>query len=124
MTPPTDSREKWERRLAPVMVFLSFVFLFLLGALVHRIEYLFSIEQSDLTELHTGLMVAGLLVLWPLFFVEFIVYTRRRNQGESFWRANRSGIFVCLLPPLRVGSASASAAGVIWVPMLGWRQRD
>jgi len=64
-----------------------------------------------------------LLLLWPLFWIDYF-FSMRRGEGSFFKRAtSRGGIlrsFACVIPPLRIAAPTHAKAGQIWLPGIHW----
>ena len=61
--------------------------------------------------------VSVALVLWPIFFIELLIYLFAPG-GER--RVTRSRAMGCLCPPLRLAAANPEMDGRIWLPGAGW----
>jgi voltage-gated potassium channel len=68
--------------------------------------------------LQLGLISLGIAgVLWPVFLIEHFLY---RFCGGASPRHDRSGLWSCLFPPLRLAAPNHALAHQIWLPWLGW----
>src|SRR5262245_34318061 len=111
------------------MVVLSFLFLLVLGTLIHRLEHLIpQLERLEgatgAAEWELGLLAGTLAILWPLFYLEFTLYFWSRERGKHFWSENGYALAACFVPPLRIGARVNATDGQIWIPYLGWRSKD
>ena len=82
------------------------------------------IQQRSLVKLTDpfGKMIQlALFVLWPLFWLEFLV---------SHWHSDRSRVttsggflrlLACAVPPVRLAAPSAAHLGRVWLPLIGWQ---
>lgn len=112
----SEFRKKLDERLAMPMVVLSFIFLLLVGVLVH------GFEAPDLKRTAAWFaLLAAFLALWPVFLVEFLVHLLLRERKKGFGRREWYGLLTCLIPPLRIGARVQAMGGTIWIPFLGFR---
>ena len=130
-------------KLAAPMFLLTLVFLAILAGLIvclvdiPRVAELAAVEttesidavKSSATPIQTDEMSAlqagaqkfsrwlfiALLLIWPLYWIEYI-WSRRTEQ-----QLGRLRPFVCLIPPLRLGSVIHSKGDRLWLPLLGWQ---
>lgn len=58
----------------------------------------------------------GLLLLYPLFFLEFLVH---RLVGSPFWKRD---LLSCLLPPFRLVAHDHESGNNIYLPSYGWQE--
>ena len=108
---PTIS--SWERRLAPVMFGLSFIYLLTIAGLIHRAT------ATTVTDLELFLMNTALALLWPIFAAEAIVAVLRKSPDISWKLGLARVMLVVLIPPMRMAWIHP-ATNRIWLPRLGW----
>jgi len=79
------------------------------------------VERTD--NFGKGLQLA-LFVIWPLFWLEYLVSRWRgnsRDQPKALSRGGAIRLLACLLPPLRLAAPVTAMNGKVWLPKLGWR---
>lgn len=103
-----------ERRLAPVMFALAFLYLLVIAGLIHRAS------QVEVTEWELEVMYAGLAVLWPIFAGEAVIAFLRRSPAVSTRTAGARALMVIFAPPTRLAWIHP-ATNQIWLPRLGWQ---
>ncbi len=64
--------------------------------------------------------VLALLLLFPLFWLEYAYSFRFRGQRSPIKLGGFFRLFACVVPPLRLAAPSAAHAGKIWLPVWGW----
>lgn len=125
MTPHgSTARKPLEKLLAPVMFFLSIVFLILLAGLLHRHR---QFAESDVAVEHNVellIQLAGLTLLWPVFILEALWRFFQRDRRESVWKHLGLLALICLIPPLRIGVRSQAPDRALWLPYIGWHEVD
>lgn len=62
-----------------------------------------------------------LLVIWPLFWLEYLSAFWHSDQRQPFSGGGVSRLLVCLIPPLRLATPSSAWGGRIWLPVLYWQ---
>lgn len=66
-------------------------------------------------------LLAALLIMWPLFWLEFAfnrsTYRNKEGARQTQWQP----LLACLIPPLRIGTVSPSWDGRMWLPSLTWQ---
>ncbi len=129
--------------LASPMFLLSLVFLALLAGLVitwvdiPRVAELAQIDSSEnpgnTSNISTSIEIANhantigkglfvaLLLLWPIFWIEYIAMARHARNEEGVRIIQLQRLFACLIPPLRLGAASFHWGNRIWLPSLSWQ---
>ena len=65
--------------------------------------------------------VAALLLMWPLFWVEFFLTLYYRDRSRPL-KSYLSGFVAALFPPLRLGVSSRAMDRQLWLPVMGWQQ--
>jgi hypothetical protein len=103
------------------MFVLAFLFLMFLAGLIHRSR---DFEAADWDGLEARLIVGGLLVLWPIFLIEAAVRLALHRRGWRSPGALAACLAAGLLPPLRLGTRSATQPEQMWLPGLSWQQAD
>lgn len=143
MSPARFNQQDIRNWLAPTMFSLSLVFLVLIAALIvvwvdiprvellaaeaaandEAAEVLLSASSTEQNAVSIGNYLAfGLLLLWPLFWVELGYHVGVHGSMKSFWQKRKLEILPCLCPPLRLAAPSYAENGKIWLPKLGWQQ--
>jgi len=71
---------------------------------------------------HIGKLIQlSLLVIWPLFWLEFLSTLRRSKGASPVAHGGVIRILACLIPPLRLTAPCAARDGQIWLPALNWQ---
>jgi hypothetical protein len=141
-------RQRVAERTAPIMFGLSLLFLAIVAAMVvlwvdvPRVsELAFTGEHdsgaaeassrsvspwlSSRDALRAGSHCLTLLLLmWPVFLMEFAYQYFTRDRGEPFWRNRYHALIGSLCPPLRLCARNQDMGGRIWLPRLGWQVVD
>ncbi|NND71029.1 MAG: ion transporter [Rhodothermales bacterium] len=68
------------------------------------------------------MMQMVLLVLWPLFWLEYLASLLQLPREQQRVGGGYIRLLACAIPPLRIAAPSASHDGKIWLPKLGWRE--
>lgn len=82
------------------------------------------VQQRSLVKLTDpfGKMVQlALFVLWPLFWLEFIVSLWHSDRSRMFTGGGFLRLFACVVPPVRLAAPSAAYDGQVWLPWIGWQ---
>lgn len=138
------SRREQADRLAFPMFVLSVIFLLLLAGIIvtwvdiPRVAELAQLdtetpadETEQLTEAldlvesasHIGrLFFIALLVLWPLFWIEFAYSHMVARNEEGARKIRLQPLLACIVPPLRMGKVSDAWDERIWLPSLTWQR--
>lgn len=74
-----------------------------------------------LTDPFGKMVQLALFVLWPLFWLEFLVGRLRRVSTSAFTKGEFIRLLACAVPPLRLAAPSAEYSGQIWLPRLQWQ---
>jgi hypothetical protein len=116
-----DRRRALEDWLARPMFALAALFLVLVAAAIYLAR---SSREAIWNQPAAQIVVAGLLLLWPLFMVEGLLrfYLTPRNHRNR--KALALSLVVALLPPARMAAHSPTRPDHIWLPWLGWQQVD
>jgi len=64
--------------------------------------------------------VLALLLLFPLFWLEYAYSFRLRGRRSPIKLGGFFRLFACAVPPLRLAAPSAAHGGKIWLPFWGW----
>jgi len=64
--------------------------------------------------------VMALLLLLPLFWLEYAYSYRFRGERSPIKLGGFFRLFACVVPPLRLAAPSAAHGGKIWLPVWGW----
>ncbi|MFT4728067.1 MAG: hypothetical protein ACI9UN_002573 [Granulosicoccus sp.] len=137
-------------RVAPLMFGLSVLFVVLLASLIvlwvdiPRVAELSAVggiesanddglDADQITALVEGnelvkqveplarLVQCALIILWPLFWVEFVYSRRLKGPPSSIIHGGVFRILACVVPPLRISAPSAAHGGKIWLPKRRWQ---
>jgi voltage-gated potassium channel len=106
--------------LARPMFFLTLGFLVIVSGVIHRVGWGPG-EPSDLEE---QIILLGLLIFWPIFFVEGMLRFFVRAGQESFWQRLFAFLLQCLVPFARLAARSYEDPKKVWFPLLGWHTVD
>lgn len=129
-----------EERMEPMMFGLSIAFLLILAALIVARVDIPRVVELGIAESSTGAareeaielaeqarrvaayLWFSLLMLWVIFIAEagyHLMHARAilASRTNTLWR-----VAAALIPPLRLGTPSASHDGCTWLPVLGWVQ--
>jgi voltage-gated potassium channel len=81
--------------------------------------------QAD-EALETGRLacVRAVVLIWPIFWIEFLLQYVWRDREVPFWRTRYFGLIICLCPPLRISARNDDMDGKIWFPVIGWVEVD
>ena len=63
----------------------------------------------------------ALLVIWPLFWLEFFYNYKATRNSLGARRTQVQPLLACLIPPLRIGTVSTAWDGRLWLPSLTWQ---
>jgi voltage-gated potassium channel len=125
---PASLRQLWEDRLAPVMFWLSIVYLVIAAGLLHRLPRLLNTaaedSASEAVTLEIVLILCTLEAVSAAFALEALGQLIFRPLDEKLLPALGRFLAVCILPPLRIGLHSRTRPGHVWLPWLGWRNVD
>lgn len=80
-------------------------------------------DSSSATRLQFA-VIAALLAVWPLFWIEFLTNLALRPWDRSERSFHLFGFVCCLFPPLRMGARSPDLGRCLWLPGLGWQQAN
>lgn len=125
-------------RFSPVMFALSLVFLAMISTLIvlwvdvprfagpasessTNVASVAAETDDTLVSIAAFAVVSSCCLLWPVFWVDFVV-TRLACPPEH--RRWRDGIVACLLPPLRLGGRNPEMDSRIWLPGWSWCEVD
>jgi voltage-gated potassium channel len=111
---------KLDRYLARPMFFLTLGFLVLLSGVIHRV----GTGPGQPTELEEQLILWGLLIFWPIFFVEGLLRFYVRAGQETFGQRLLALLLQCLAPLARLAARSYEDPRKVWLPRLGWKPVD
>lgn len=100
-----------DRFLAKPIFAASVLFLICLAGILHFDNAPASSEVVNICEW-------GLALLYPLFVLEWIAHLVMRSPG---WKQH---LLFCLIPPLRIGARDHKQGKCVWLPWIGWRERD
>lgn len=118
-------------RLAMPMFLLTLLFVGMIAGLIvtwfdiPRMSELHSVVESTNDTRGFGQVCSVLLLLiWPIYFIEFAYFYREQFIGGIKRRDTFpvSQFAVCLVPPLRLGLANSYKDNQLWLPRFGWRQ--
>ena len=98
---------KLDRQLAAPMFIIALLHLMCLAGALH-------LHEAVAYRTAYLLSLWGLAALTPLFLLEFIAH---RLAGSP--RAKQD-LWVCLIPPLRLGSRDHGSGECVWLPRRGW----
>lgn len=104
-------RDNIDRYTGGPMFVASMLFLLLLAGVLHFVE------ENGIGSVWT-VCCWGLLVLYPLFLVEFLLHL---VLGSPVWKQR---LLSCLIPPLRLGGRDFETGQRIWLPLWGWTPVD
>lgn len=62
-----------------------------------------------------------LFVLWPLFWIEFLVSLWFSDRSRVTTSGGFLRILACFVPPVRLVAPSAAQLGRVWLPWIGWQ---
>jgi len=82
------------------------------------------VQQRSLVKLTDpfGKMVQlALLVLWPLFWIEYLVSLWHSDRRRMFTGGGFLRLLACVVPPVRLAAPSAATNGHVWLPWVGWQ---
>jgi voltage-gated potassium channel len=102
------------------MFFLTLGFLILVSGVIHRVGS----GPGQPTELEEEIILWGLFIIWPIFFVEGLLRFLVRAGQESFGQRLFAFLLQCLIPFARLAARSYEDPGRVWLPLLGWRPVD
>jgi voltage-gated potassium channel len=134
-------RRQWAERTAPLMFFVSLIFLANVAALIvlwvdvprvgedyqagagRQAQTFVSVEQPlEVWSVRLGYYGLSLAIaLWPLFVAEYFFY---RCTGSTRHRFTRDCLLIFVCPPLRIGLSNPEMGGKIWLPRHGWCKGD
>ncbi len=103
------------RRFAPTMFLLTWIYLVVIGIILHWWNLAPVLDSHDRT-----LTLKLLSVVWFPFLVEALVAL---VAVPPYPGKLRRILLVLLFPPARLGVSPMTAAGWIWLPRLGWRRK-
>lgn len=124
--------------LAPIMFTLAILFLIILAGLIvtwvdiPRVAELSLLESGDAPlsgDAFSHLAAAdrvgrnlfnALLLLWPIFVGESLYQLINARVVNQTKKQIRLRIAAAILPPLRLGTPSASWNGRLWLPVMSW----
>lgn len=110
-------------RLAFPIVCAGFIFLVLMAYGVHRLIGPTAVHHgAPMSLVEEILIIGGMLLLWPVFICELVLFYLLRDREKPFWKNHWYGLVICLFPPLRLGATSYSRHGYLWFPSLGWQR--
>ena len=134
--------------LAPVMFYLSLLFLVLVASIlvlwidVPRAVESYSSDTADPAAFVTvtltleeqayeesafrwgAFLAGGLLLIWPLFIAEQGFYLLRSGLGQDALARHPYWWLFCLIPPLRMCAHNRRAGDRLWLPQIGWQNVD
>lgn len=99
---------------ARFMFALGFVYLLLVAGLVHRAT------SRSVTELELDFMLAGLVLLWPIFAADSLLGVYLRDRTKPRRPVLLRAMLVILMPPWRMALVDPRT-GYVWVPRIGWQ---
>ena len=122
-------------QMALPMFFLSLLFLSLLAILITTQVYAprlaalaatsnpveLQSHSTNVTTYITHYSMAMLLLLWPLFWLEYFYNAHAAARAVGDKKNVKRMLSVCLCPPLRLGATSPAQEHRLWLPVLGWR---
>jgi len=80
-----------------------------------------AIQMADSAAQVGEYLVAALLIMWPLFWLEFAYnYVTIRNPDGSR-KIRVQPLLACFIPPLRLGRVSPVWDNRMWLPALSWQ---
>ena len=80
-----------------------------------------AIQMANAASLVGQYLIAALLIMWPLFWLEFAYnYVTARNSDGSR-KTHFQPLLACLIPPLRIGRVSPAWDSRMWLPSLSWQ---
>ncbi len=65
--------------------------------------------------------LVGLVILWPIFWIEQLANRLTLISGQSFRFKHPYWLHACIAPPLRLYSHLRSDIDEIWLPLVGWK---
>lgn len=101
------------------MFWFGCLFLLSLGAVIHHHRDVLDLNRPELV---VELSILG--ALWPVFILEAILRFLQRDKSKSTKSFLIHTIFICLIPPLRMGVRHHGKGQYVWFPFMGWRQVD
>ena len=121
MAANTAWRSKWEERLARPMFALALVYLMLMAAAIYHLHD----HEADPWQSPAGqALLAGLLLLWPVFIAEGIFRYFLASPARRNWKLLACSLVVGAVPPLRLGAHGRTRSDEMWLPWLGWHPRN
>ncbi len=103
------------RRFAPTMFLLTWLYLVVIGIVLHWWNLAPVLDENDRT-----LTLKLLSIVWLPFLVEAIVAL---FAVPSYPGKLQRILLVLAFPPARLGISPMTAAGWIWLPRVGWRRK-
>lgn len=82
------------------------------------------IQQQSLVKLTDpfGKMIQlALFILWPLFWLEYLVSVWHSDRDRLFNGGGFLRLLACVIPPLRLATPSAAQSGRVWLPGIDWQ---
>jgi len=117
-------------RMAMPMFAISLLFLGLVATLITTQVYVPHLAelvgnenepQTYSTELIAYFSTFLLLLLWPVFFIEYFFNAHAACKEPQNPNFQKRLLAACVCPPLRLGATSPAMQHKIWLPGLGWR---
>ena len=114
----TGLRRRIDRDLTRPMAMLSMAFLVLLAGALPPLE----LEEHLIHDSLVNLAKLLLLIIWPVFMVEFLFRRLWLERGCSRWGRTCSQALAAAAPPLRLLISPLTAPRCVWLPWVGWQR--